>query len=78
MSQLVPGLKLSDQLKAEVLNAYKYRWTTNNEQRVDWWADINNKPTTPLISDEEWLATHAFWITKSGKLDARMHYAKPI
>lgn len=32
----------------------------------------------PLISDEQWLREHAFYIRKDGQLDARRAHCEPI
>lgn len=32
---------------------------------------------TPLVSDAEWLATHAFHVTQSGRLSNRHSFAEP-
>lgn len=31
----------------------------------------------PMVSDQDWLKQHAFYITKAGRLDARRTHAEP-
>lgn len=75
----VNGSKLSPAVRREVLSAYGYRWTVENERRArNWYASMGLKPPTiPLISDSQWLAEHAFHITKFSNLDQRYTFAEP-
>lgn len=34
-------------------------------------------PTVPLITDAEWLAQHAFYFTKAGRLAANRRFCEP-
>lgn len=88
----IRGDKLPSALRERVLNAFPYRWTTGNRQRLQAYqpcplcdirnpavaptAEGHNHPTIPLISDEQWLAEHAFWF-KDGQLDPRKRFAEP-
>lgn len=91
MSILVKGNELPFSLQTEVLRAYVHRWTHENARQTyndACPACIQGKPTTmtveqwhkyhnPMITDQEWLAAHAFYVTKRNTLDARRHFAKP-
>lgn len=75
----INGSKLSPATRQEVLSAYGYRWTVENERRAREWfrAGKAEPPTAPLVTDEEWLADHAFHVTRDGRLDARHRHAEP-
>lgn len=91
--KLILGSQLSPQARAQVLNAFIYRWTTGNTQRARVYkcakcdvrtpyqntisANGHTHPTMPLISDEQWLNEHAFWITKDGSLARNRNHAEP-
>lgn len=79
MSKLVRGDKLAPATRADVLRAFGYRWTTENEGRARSWyaAGKLDPPTMPLVSDAAWLAAYAFHVRKDGKLDARRRAAVP-
>ena len=76
---LTKGIDLSSQARAEVLNAFGYRWTVENEQRAREWyrAGGQKPPSMRLVTDEEWLADHAFYVTKSGRLAWNRHRVVP-
>ena len=74
---LVRGDKLTPAARAEVLRAFIYRWTKDNERRESVRRGISGKPTIPLISDAQWLREHAFMVTKSGELSRSHRYAEP-
>lgn len=73
---LVKGNELPANLKAQVLNAYIYRWTVENQRVSEVYANISC-PTMEKVSDAEWLAAHAFHVTKAGKLDSRRRHCEP-
>ena len=76
----VNGSKLSDSARREVLSAFGYRWTAENEKRARQWYKTSKMepPTAPLISDGEWLDQHAFHVVKdSTRLSARLCHAEP-
>jgi hypothetical protein len=78
MSNIVRGDKLPPKLQREVLAMYVYRWTVDNTQRERAWNGIAGQPTIPLITDDQWLREHAFFVTKCGTLDKRRnHHAQP-
>lgn len=91
MSTLVKGTDLPYNLQAEVLRSYVHRWTHENARQTyggQCPACKQGKPESmtlekwhayhvPLVTDQEWLAAHAFYVTKAGKLDARRHHAEP-
>ncbi len=74
---IIRGDRLNAELRAEVLNAYGYRWTHENEARARNWHFISARPTMALISDEQWLREHAFRVTVKGHLDKRIRHAMP-
>lgn len=63
---LIKGDELNADQKKQVLAAFGYRWTVDNRQRRIMWAGISGAPTTPLVTDEQWLKEHAFHFTKDG------------
>ena len=76
---LIRGDKLNSQQKAHVLAAFVFRWTTENYKRAYRCPHCNllkiefdriecrqHHPTIGLISDEEWLARHAFHFVADG------------
>jgi hypothetical protein len=74
---IIRGDRLNAELRAEVLRAYIYRWTSENEHRLTAWHGIKSCPTMPLISDAQWLREHAFRVTVKGHLDQRRRHALP-
>lgn len=73
MSTPIQGSKLSPRLQARVLSMYVNRWTHENRHNVH----PSVRPTMPPVSDQEWLASHAFYLTVTGDLDRRHHHAEP-
>lgn len=75
----VNGSKLTAATRAEVLNGYGYRLTVENEKRARSWYAAGGMamPTAPLVTDSEWLASHAFHVKADGSLDARRRHAEP-
>lgn len=73
---LIRGDRLKPETRAEVLRAYGYRWTHENETRARLWFGAR-VPTAPLVSDAEWLRTHAFSVRKDGKLNQRARFCFP-
>lgn len=63
---LVRGDRLSESARREVLAAYGYRWTVENEARARHWYGNKGMPRVALITDVEWLAAHAFDVVKDG------------
>ena len=64
LSKTVRGDLLLPHLRAEVLRRYTYRLTIQN----GYPAKNPCKATVPAVSDDEWLRTHAFYVTSAGKL----------
>jgi len=63
---LIKGENLNPKQKAEVLNAFIYRWTKDNNRREEVYHNIG-KPSLPLLqSDDEWLAERSFHFVKDG------------
>lgn len=77
MSKLVRGDQLPSDLRREILASYPYRWTSDNRDRERVWRSIEGAPTIPLVSDEQWLHAHAFYVTDRGTLDKRKKHAEP-
>jgi hypothetical protein len=76
---LIKGENLNETQKKLVLEAFGYRWTSDNRRRLDWWRGIEGQPTIPLVTDEQWLKGHAFHFTADGKrLKARPKYCEPV
>ena len=78
---LVRGDKLNASQKREVLSAFGYRWTTQNEGRARNWyaAGKSEPPRAPLVSDEQWLREHAFHFNaKTGRLSLNRKRAEPV
>lgn len=65
------GTDLKATVKAQVLRVYIYRWTIDNPNREYAWRGMKHKPTMPLVTDEEWLESVFFAVTKTGELDKR-------
>jgi hypothetical protein len=77
MSKPVRGDQLPSNLRREVLSQYVYRWTSDNPQRERAWSTAG-APTMPLVSDEQWLRDHAFYVTDRGTLDKKRNkHANP-
>jgi len=75
---LIKGADLNYLQRQQVLAAYGYRWTKDNQQREHFWAGIEGAPTIPLISDSQWLKEHAFHFTKDGsRLMVNRRHAEP-
>jgi len=73
----VNGRDLGDRAKSEVLAAFIYRWTVDNKQREQAYRNMP-KPTMPLTTDDEWLASHWFWVTKDGRLARNRHFCTTV
>jgi hypothetical protein len=76
---LIKGENLNYQQRQQVLNAFGYRWTKDNQQRSHFWRNIQGAPTIPLISDAQWLKEHAFHFLKDGsRLSITHRHAEPV
>ena len=79
--KLVRGDQLTPAARTAVLRAFFYRWTSDNPRRAEVYAPLtalgHQPPTAPLVSDEEWLREHSFWIKKDGTLSTSRRYAEP-
>lgn len=70
---LVIGTNLKQSTKRAVLRAFIYRPTIENHYP-------SRNPcnaTIPPVTDAEWLAQHAFYVTKNGDLAGRPNYCEP-
>ena len=74
---LTIGTDLRPDVRKEVLNAYGFRWTVDNYTRAVKWYDSLGMPQMELQTDEQWLAEHAFYTRKDGKLDRRYNHCVP-
>lgn len=79
---LIKGENLTATQRSQVLNAFIYRWTTENPQRTQVYkcdkcdirqpyvnvqsANGHDHPTMPLQSDDDWLKGHAFYFVADG------------
>jgi hypothetical protein len=71
--KLVKGSDLSKKLQAEVKGAFVHRLTVENG-----YPQHNPcKATIEAISDSEWLANTAFWVTVTGKLSRKHKHCEP-
>jgi hypothetical protein len=71
------GTLLTPDQVDQVKRAFIYRWIKDNPKRESVWRNISGPPTIPLISDEQWLAEHAFWFTSGGKLSQKHNHCEP-
>ena len=62
---LIKGRDLNQRQLEQVLSTFIYRWTAENEHR-ERAGKNSSKPTTPLISDHEWVNDRAFHFLKDG------------
>jgi hypothetical protein len=78
--KLTRGTELTRAQRAEVLRTYVHRWTIENHtpmlERLLYGPTFRGTPVA-TITDTEWIDTHAFWITKAGRLAANRRYAEP-
>jgi hypothetical protein len=77
---LVRGDQLSESARRQVLAAFGYRWTIENESRARYWCRQSgaNPPRIPLIPDEQWLREHAFHVVQDGsRLMKNRSHAEP-
>lgn len=71
--KLTPGNDLNDNARRAVLAAFTHRLTTENGYP-------SRNPcgaTVPAVTDAEWVAGRAFWVTKSGELARNRRHAEP-
>lgn len=74
---LIKGRNLTPQQRKQVTQAFLYRWTYDNPHRRRCWSG-RSKPTIPLISDDQWIAEHAFHFTADGsRLCHRPKHCEP-
>lgn len=74
----IAGDKLTPTQGLAVLNAYGYRWTIENQARArQWLGGARGVPTISLVTDAEWLADHAFYVTRQGEISRRHRYCMP-
>jgi len=75
----IRGTDLTPRQREEVLRAFVHRWTKDNPQLREAWAGRPGRPTGQLISDDEWIITHAFHFVKDGsRLTRNRRYAEPV
>ena len=71
--KLIKGDQLSNEARKQVLSQFVYRLTTENNYP-------RRNPCgarDPAISDSQWLAKHAFYVRKDGRLARNRHHAEP-
>lgn len=77
---LVRGDKLSTETRETVLRRYSNRWTVENERCIRHQRDAvkaKGVEPAPLVSDDKWLAEHAFYVKRNGSLDERRNHCEP-
>jgi hypothetical protein len=77
---LVRGDQLSESARRQVLAAFGYRSTIENESRArQWYRNASlDPPRSPLIPDEQWLREHAFHVVQDGsRLMRNRSHAEP-
>lgn len=83
---LLLGSRLNERQRRHVLNAFIYRWTNENLGRArqafsagcQHIPEESRYPRIEPVSDEQWLADHAFHFNASGtELDHRHEHAEP-
>ena len=76
--RLVTGINLNARCRAEVLSAYGYRWTVENERRAREWYRTggHEPPTCELVTDARWLQDHAFYVVPD-RLSLNRRHAEP-
>jgi len=76
---LVRGDKLPEKLRAEIIRAYVHRMTIGNALAHPHHVEYMRQGgyALPLITDAQWLAEHAFYVTKRGTLDRRRRHCEP-
>jgi hypothetical protein len=72
-AKLVRGDKLTDAQRRQVLNAFIYRLTFENQRQHP--AQVKQAGGRVTMSDGQWIREHAFRFTKSGQLSGR--WAEP-
>lgn len=83
MPILIRGDRLAPATRDEVLRAFGYRWTVENETRAREWtnwergANAAFSQPKPMLLDAEWLRAHAFWCNRDGRLTANRRSAEP-
>ncbi len=75
---LVRGDQLTADQKRQVLNAFIYRWTKENEVRArQLFAKHGGPPRIAPVTDAQWIKDHAFHMTKAGHLQLNRRHAEP-
>lgn len=75
MPRCIRGDKLTPAQRLEVLAAFVHRDTVERP-----WIEkdrIRHGRTVERVTDEEWLKTHAFYITQDGHLATKPAYCEP-
>ena len=70
--KLIKGPDLSPSARRDVLAAFVYRQTTEN----GYPARNPCNARVPAITDAQWLAEHAFYVTATGRLACRPRYCE--
>ena len=72
-AKLIKGDRLTDAQRRQVLAAFIYRLTFENQREHP--AQVKRAGGKVTMSDDQWIREHAFRFTKSGRLSGR--YAEP-
>ena len=76
MTTLVKGVDLTPSQITEVKSAFGYRRTKENQARVLVLGIVSGTKAFET-TDEQWIAEHAFYITKAGRLARRPYHCEP-
>ena len=71
--KLIKGNELPTKLQEQIKRSYTYRLTTEN----GYPARNPCNARVPAVTDEQWLAEHAFYVTNSGTLSRRHIHCEP-
>ena len=69
---LIRGDRLPAATRQEIFRAWLYRYTVENPRR-----HLCGATRTPIPTDAEWLRSYCFYVTRTGRLDARVNRAEP-
>ena len=74
------GTELTQEQRAQVLNAFGFRWTHENLARAELWHDYKRPRSAmyTLESDAQWLAEHCFQFVNDGSRLGTGRNAMPV
>lgn len=77
-TKLIKGENLTPEQKKQVLSAFVYRWTVENMNRAKIAYKNLSSPSIEPIPDSQWLAEHAFYFRKDGRLANSPRHCVPV